>query len=637
MFVVFEEDGGFKLGRVIQDQNTTLQVETLHGKRVKVKRTHVLLEFKEPDLATVHQQAEEEQSQLEVSFLWETSSPEAELNFLQIAKDYYGKPPSPAEALAVLQTLHNAPIYFHRKGKGNYRCAPESIVRAALAGVARRAEEAERVERWSQQLQAHQWPQEWDENTRNKLLYKPDRQELATKAVEAACAKLGCSTLNLLREAHVIQSAHDYHFGRFLYQYFPKGTGWENLPALDLSSLDALPLGNVQALSLDDSTTTEIDDAFSLTSLGEERYEVGIHIAVPALLIQAESEWDNIARMRYSTVYMPGHKITMLPENLIEAFSLNEGNITPVLSLYVTCTSEGEILEHRTVLEKIRIAANLRLEHLPDALFDQEDDTWGTYSPYASQLKTIHQLAHAIYVRRGKPDLPRTDYSFRVEDVGTDQERIHIDQRARGSRPDRMVSEWMIVANTLWSGLLTDAKAAAFYRVQMGGKVKTSSHSDAHQGLNVPHYMWSTSPLRRYADLLNQQQLIALVRGEPFPYSPSDSHFLQGMSEFETAYSAYSQFQDQMELHWCLRWLEQENIKGLEATTLMRESLVRLNRLPMVVKVNGLPTPSVPGTLCRLQLNGLDTWSLESHWQFESLVSPPSSPLDLEQKETICP
>jgi len=618
MFVVFEEDGGFKLGRIMQDQNTTLQVESLHGKRVKVKRPHVVLEFKEPELNLVHQQAEAEQTQLDVSFLWETCPPEAELSFSQIARDYYGRIPTPGESLAILQTLHSAPIYFHRRGKGQYRAAPETAVRAALAGLARRSEEATRIQHWSQELQNKTWPADWSDATRTMLLYKPDRQQLPTKALEAACDALHCDTLTVLRECKAIESAHDYHFGKFLHQYFPKGTHWNELPALESSHLlfDSLPKANVQAFSLDDISTTEVDDAFSLTSLGSGLYEVGIHIAVPALLITPNSDWDTLARTRYSTVYMPGQKITMLPEELIQRFSLNEGNCVPALSLYVQCNEAGEILSHRTLIERVDIAANLRHEYLPDAYFDQDDASWEHYSAHASTLKTLFQLAHKVYERRGKLDTSRADYSFIVEHPGSEDERIRIEQRARGSRPDRLVSEWMIVANTLWSGLLAQAKAPAFYRVQMGGKVKTSSHADAHQGLNVPHYMWSTSPLRRYADLLNQQQLLAFCQGETLPYIHTDSRFLQAMSEFEVTYNTYAQFQDQMEHYWCLRWLEQEGITHVNATTTTREAMARLDRLPLVVKVQDLPASCTPGTHCQIRLTHMDTWLLHSAWQF---------------------
>jgi exoribonuclease II len=618
MFVVFEEDGGFKLGRIIQDQMTTLQVESLHGKRIKVKRSHVLLEFKEPDITLVHSAAEQERQQLDAPFLWETCPPDTEFSFSHLAEEYYGRSPTPSEALAMLETLHGAPMYFYRKGKGHYRSAPEASVKAALAGQERKKLEAQQVEQWSQQLQQAQWPAEWPPAFVQQLLYKPDRQQLYTKAFEAACEALSSNTLNLLRRCKQLHSSHDYHLDRFLYHHFPNGSQWSALPELDMAPAQALLHSDTQAFSIDDASTTEIDDAFSLTPLNDGCYKVGIHIAVPALAITPKSEWDQLARTRYSTVYMPGHKITMLPDTLVQAFSLNEGNDVPALSLYVTCQEDGTIIEHHTQLERIHIAANLRLEQISDAYFDQEASAWGNYTPYADALKRLHTIAEALYQKRGKPDGQRIDFQFQVDGLGTPNEHIQITPRQRGSRIDRLVSEWMIFTNTTWSGCLAERTAPAFYRVQAESKVRTSSHADRHQGLNLPHYMWSTSPLRRYADLANQQQLLALVQDQPLPYAHQDSDLLEAISQFDLTYSAYGQFQDQMESYWCLRWLKQEQITRLNAKALVREGLFRLETLPLVVKTT---TNAPSGTRCILQLTELDEWAPHSAWQVVETLS----------------
>ena len=92
---------------------------------------------------------------------------------------------------------------------------------------------------------------------------------------------------------------------------------------------------DVEAFSIDDVTTTEIDDAFSVEHLADGRVRVGIHIAAPALGIARGDAVDAIARARLSTVYMPGDKITMLPDSVVEAFTLAEGGLRPALSLYV--------------------------------------------------------------------------------------------------------------------------------------------------------------------------------------------------------------------------------------------------------------------------------------------------------------
>ena len=82
-----------------------------------------------------------------------------------------------------------------------------------------------------------------------------------------------------------------------------------------------LPLADVQAYSIDDSQTTEIDDALSVRGLGTGRSPLGIHIAAPGLAIQPGGDLDKLGRQRLSTVYMPGYKITMLPDEVVQIYT----------------------------------------------------------------------------------------------------------------------------------------------------------------------------------------------------------------------------------------------------------------------------------------------------------------------------
>ena len=48
MHVLYDESGAFKCGTVLLDNDSSLQVENTHGKRLKIKRNHVLLNFDSP-------------------------------------------------------------------------------------------------------------------------------------------------------------------------------------------------------------------------------------------------------------------------------------------------------------------------------------------------------------------------------------------------------------------------------------------------------------------------------------------------------------------------------------------------------------------------------------------------------------
>jgi len=74
----------------------------------------------------------------------------------------------------------------------------------------------------------------------------------------------------------------------------------------------------------------------------------------------------------------------------------------------------------------------------------------------------------------------------------------------------------------------------------------------------VAQYLWSSSPLRRYVDFINQRQIISLLREEVPFYARNDTALFTVMSNFDSAYTIYNEFQRNMERYWCLRWLLQE-------------------------------------------------------------------------------
>ena len=118
-----------------------------------------------------------------------------------------------------------------------------------------------------------------------RILFKPDKNAPEYKAVVEASRRSGRAPLDLLKAAGAIDSPYEFHWRRFLFEEFPKGTGFADVavPAVR-ESCRSQP---AQAFSIDDSATTEIDDALSVQGLGSGQVVVGIHIAAPALAIAA--------------------------------------------------------------------------------------------------------------------------------------------------------------------------------------------------------------------------------------------------------------------------------------------------------------------------------------------------------------
>jgi exoribonuclease II len=598
MNVLFEDDGHLKAGSVLADNDSSLQVEAVSGKRLKIKAGAVLLRFASPAAGTLLLEGQSLAAELDPAFLWEASG-DGEFGFEALAREYYGAHPTPSQATAVAMLLHAQPMYFYKKGKGRYRKAPPDSLRAALASVERKQREAAQAAGWVAELGAHRLPAEFLPKL-DMLLYKPDKMALEWKALAAACDAARTNPVDLLAACGAIPSTHDYHFNRFLTEAFPKGTAFPDWGALPATP--ALPHAEVRAFSIDDAMTTEIDDAFSVRELANGNIEIGIHIACPALAIPRGSALDAIARRRLSTVYMPGRKLTMLPEPAVAAFTLKEGTAAPALSLYVETDPAGAPVAHATRLNLVPIAANLNLATISDAFANalpSPDDP-----PWTHEMRTLWKLAQFLSARRGKTDFNRIDYSFDVDWSAGPEGRVAIAPRERGSPLDKLVSELMIHVNSTWGQNLAAKGAAGLYRVQAGGKVKMSTRPGEHQGLGLTHYLWSSSPLRRYSDLVNQRQLLAVVAGETPPYAENDAELFASLADFEATYSQYAEFQDRMEHYWCLRWLMQEDITETTASVI-RDNLVRFDRIPMIQRLADLP-PQPPETGVRVAIARID-------------------------------
>ena len=600
MNVLFEDDGQLKAATLLADHDASLSVETASGKRQKIKASHVLLRFAEPSPAEALARAHALVADLDPNFLWEVV-PDDEFGFDELAREYYGNAVTPPQAAAVALALARAPMHFYRKGRGRFRRAPPESLKAALASVARKEREARDIARWSAELADGRLPPPLAAKL-DMLLYRPDKNAPEWKALNAACEATKRTPVRLLFDAGAIGSTHEFHFRRFLVDAFPRGTdfpAWGALPGMP-----ELPLAGVRAFSIDDASTTEIDDAFSVRALDDGGSEIGIHIACPGIAIAHGTPLDALARARLSTVYMPGRKLTMLPDEVVGAFTLSQSRSPPALSLYVTVDAAGKPLAHRTVIERVPVAANLRLDALTDAFAapaSPGDPEW------TAELRALWTLATHLAAARDRPETPRVDYSFDVDwtrEGAGERGYVTIVPRPRGNPLDKLVSELMIHVNATWGRRLADARVPGLYRVQAAGKVKMSTRPGEHQGLGLSHYLWASSPLRRYSDLVNQRQLIAVVQGTRAPYAGNDPELYAALGDFEATYAQYAEMQDRMEHYWCLRWLLQEGVSGCTASVI-RENLVRFDRLPIVMRLADMP-PQEPQARVRIAIGRID-------------------------------
>ena len=612
MNVFYEEEGTFKVGTVLTDNTTSLQVEAPHGKRAKIKAASVLLRFDAPSLSEFMDLAQKAAEDLDPNFLWECCESEAEFASDALAADYFGHAASPEEAAAVLIRLHNAPMYFYKKGRGRYKAAPSKALEAALASQEKKRLQAEQQARYVELLNTFTLPEEFRPSLFN-LLYRPDKNTVEWKALDAVCAATKLNTSKLLEKCGAIPSTHDYHLNRFLLEHFPEGADFGALDAGgELHDSIDLPIADAAAFSIDDAATTEIDDAFSVTPLTLGSFRIGIHIAVPTLGIAPGSLLDTVAAQRLSTVYLPGSKITMLPEAVIHYYTLGEDRLCPALSMYIDVADDFTVIAINSRIERVRIAANLRHDTLEEHFNEHMLAAGSLDHPFGEALLTLWKFACKMEVVRGKAsdsNNEKIDYGFNVTD-----DRITINERRRGSPIDKVVSELMIYVNTEWGKQLADSGVTGIYRSQSGGKVRISTSPAPHQGLGVSQYAWISSPMRRYVDFINQRQLVALLRKETPPYTRDSESLRISMRDFEAAYEVYGDFQRRMERYWCLRWLLQENVSTTGAQVL-KENLVKMDHLPLVARISSLPEVP-PETAIEVEISQIDLLELTFHARF---------------------
>ncbi|MBP8091917.1 MAG: RNB domain-containing ribonuclease, partial [Giesbergeria sp.] len=535
---------------------------------------------------------------------------------------------------------YEAPHYFRRAGKGRFKKAPADILQQALAAIEKKKRVLAQIDEWAEALVRGECPEPIREQL-YKILFRPDKNAPEYKAVVDASRAAHLPPLALLQKAGAIDSSYQFHWKRFLFDNFPKGTAFPALAAPQPP--DDLPLADVQAFSIDDSHTTEIDDALSVRGLGSGTVLLGIHIAAPGLAIAPGDALDQLGRQRLSTVYMPGHKITMLPPEVVQLYTLDAGRANPAVSLYVTIDEATlAITATETRLERVPVSVNLRhdqLDHIvtEEWLADPAIQTENTPQPLLDlreQLSFLYQLAKVLKAQRevvrGKPEnFNRPDYNFRLVGNGgaepSGDEQVQIGTRQRGAPLDLIVAEAAIVANSTWGNWLHELGVPGIYRSQAslapGVKVRMGTRAQPHAGIGVKSYTWATSPLRRYVDLVNQWQIIACARhgntaALAAPFKPKDADLFSIISSFDATYSAYNGYQAGMERFWTLKYLEQNGITELTATVFKEgpagSFLVRADTLPLVFPVLG--AQSLPrGAQLRVKLGDIDDITLDLH------------------------
>jgi exoribonuclease-2 len=350
-------------------------------------------------------------------------------------------------------------------------------------------------------------------------------------------------------------------------------------------------------LTIDSEFTRDIDDALSLERVGADD-QVGIHITDVATFLNGHEDIFQEAMSRATSIYLPDQRIPMIPPALSEGTcSLVAGEKRRAFSFLVRVNSEGKVLEYEITPSITQVERRLSYESV-DQLLEEEDE----------ELTRLRQIADKLFRRRAESGvffIPRPE---RVVRVGRDRE-ISIFKRDRESPSQKMVSEFMILANSLAALFLKERGIPAIYRGQMEprekippvekfdplqayrlrrvmNRVEVSTRPLRHSGLGAEAYLTLTSPIRRFYDLLIEKQILGALRGNPIF---NEAQLEEIISRVGPTISKVGLVEELTEQYWIFRYLEKRMNSTTRAVILDRfpnKYLIHLNEYLLEVDMS---------------------------------------------------
>lgn len=570
--------------------NSNLNFEK-NGVEKKIKSENLIIKF-DKVFSEIEQLVHNLQQNIDLDLLWELTDERQTWTWDELVNLYFNTT-ALEHKLALFLKVTTPEIHFIYQGLNNFKRANTQEITAQKLKLQLAHEYEIRFNLLYSKLINLQIP-DWQIEVYS-LLNHPDKNSIEYKVLFKVARELKLTIPELIFKLGYINSIDELLINNFKKNYFNQNH--TTLP-VKLKPFDESIILNdkLDVFSIDDSFTTEIDDAFSVQKL-DNGWIIGIHIAAPAL----DQQLLEIASDRISTVYYPGNKITMLPDNVITHYSLVQGKQLPVVSIYFELDQDLIIKAQQTRLEQVLVKQNLRIEDL-ETLFNSENLAIDHGYAYEQELKLLYKFAVILEGTRGRPSVNQLniDYSFAF-----DNNQVIIKPRIRGNPIDKLVSELMILGNCSWGRMLTNAFIPAIYRVkQPMSPVHMTTTPNSHVGLNVDYYTWASSPLRRSIDLINQTQIINLITNSK-PLSSIDHMLSHVVTTFDQTYSAYLKFQDSLERYWSLRYLEQQQIQEIDATFVYK-NIVQLTGVPISLDISNITKAKPPGTTIKLVISNFN-------------------------------
>ncbi|MCC4769300.1 RNB domain-containing ribonuclease [Methanosarcina sp. DH2] len=307
----------------------------------------------------------------------------------------------------------------------------------------------------------------------------------------------------------------------------------------------------LRGITIDDVTTRDMDDAIWVEITENGGWHVAVMVADVAKVVPRHSELDRLAMSRVETRYYANGNSPMLPRRLADGkLSLWPGEAKYVLVVDIILGIDLSILETRLLRTAMTSEARLAFSDIPRILSDREHQQHAL-------IKLTSQLASGLLMQR------RNRGALAFYDLGrglvTSEEGSLRQLRCREDTIGYVIiQELMILANMAVAEYAVKNDIPILFRNHIARSatpergdllkllesmavipevnIATFRHTAymmlnraeygpvilGHFGLNLGAYTHFTSPIRRYADLVNHQQIRAYIRNESLPHSKEE-------------------------------------------------------------------------------------------------------------------
>ena len=288
-------------------------------------------------------------------------------------------------------------------------------------------------------------------------------------------------------------------------------------------------LTDLKTFIIDSKNPNEIDDAISLEIKNDKKY-IWIHVSYPCKLFEFDSEIDINAKKRSSSLYLIDKSISMLPKDIIKQSNLKKNKVSETLSACIELNENGSIKKYEILETLIKPNYEFTYEDTNEILDLEPKEEY--------ELILLNKLLKQSFNYRKKKGA--ITFNNNYSKILYNNESISF-ETIEITQAHKLVSEAMILMGNITGDYLRKNNIPAPFRSQkincdsknilerninspvkyiilkqFIGKSNVSSKPDIHETLGLESYVQSTSPLRRYLDLLVQRQLHLFINNRDF-------------------------------------------------------------------------------------------------------------------------